>query len=205
MIPAPLEAIEVTRGMWRATHRHQDHLDDESVSLIAKRAPDVHFGGPVSCVRALREELRVPARRTHLLSVGEVCQFEGFSVRAVFADHGELEPDAIGIMLEADGIRVYHTGDTSYRPERMDEVIALRPDVIIPCINGHAGNLDAIEAAQLANDVGATVAIPSHFWFFIRQNWRAEGTPAAFLDACGAHAPDTTPVILTIGEPYVFG
>ena len=204
MIPTSLEATEVTSGMWLATHRHQDHLDDESVSLIAKRAPDVHFGGPVSCVRALQDELQVPVERTHLLSVGEVSEFEGFSLRAVYADHGESEPDAIGIVLEADGIKLYQTGDTSYCPEMMDEVIALRPDVIVPCINGTFGNLDGIQAARLANDVGAKVAIPCHFWFFIGQNLKAEGMPAAFLEACEAHAPNTVPVMLMVGEPYVF-
>ena len=30
---------------------------------------------------------------------------------------------AVGIVLEADGIKVYHTGDTSYCPEKMEEVI----------------------------------------------------------------------------------
>jgi L-ascorbate 6-phosphate lactonase len=204
MIPTPLEATEVTSGMWLATHRHQDHLDDPSVSAIAKRAPDVHFGGPASCVRALREDLRVPAERTHLLQVGHLWKSEGFSLRAVYADHGESQPDAVGIVIEADGVKVYHTGDTSYCPDRMEEVITLRPDVIIPCINGTYGNMDGIEAARLANEVGASVAIPSHFWFFIGQNRRAEGMPAAFLEACEAHAPDTAPVMLMVGEPYVF-
>lgn len=204
LIPPPLDALEITSGLMVSTHAHQDHHDEESISIIARNAPQVHFGGPVSCMRAL-EELGIPAERTHLLTVGDVCRFEGFSLRAVRADHGDSEPDAVGIVLEADGIRVYHTGDTSYCPEKMGEVTALKPDIIIPCINGTYGNLDAIEAARLAKDVGAKVAIPCHFWFFVLQNTRAEGTPAAFLEACQAHAPDTTPVILTVGEPYVFG
>jgi L-ascorbate 6-phosphate lactonase len=204
LISSPLEPTEVTTGMWVATHRHQDHLDDEAVTSIVKNAPDVQFAGPLSCIQALEEELSVPAERTHLLSVGEVRQFEGYSLRAVYADHGESEPDAVGIVLEVDGIRVYHTGDTSYCPEKMEQVIGLKPDVIIPCINGSFGNLDGIEAARLANDVGAKAVIPCHFWFFVIQNTNAKGTPAAFLEARAVHAPNTTPLILAIGEPYIY-
>ena len=108
-------------------------------------------------------------------------------------------------MLESEGIKIYHTGDTCYCPERMREVIGLKPDVIIPCINGTFGNLNGIEAARLAADVGANVAIPAHFWFFVGQNLKAEGTPAAFLQACQKHAPRTEPVILCVGEPYLYG
>lgn len=204
LVPTPLEPGEITRGLYAATHRHQDHMDDESIGVMLENAPDVHFAGPISCTRVLEKEVGVPTERIHLLTVGEVRHFDGFSLRAVYANHGEYEPDAIGIMLEADGIRIYHTGDTSYRPEKMGEVIGLQPDVIIPCINGTFGNLDGVEAARLANDVGAKVAIPSHYWFFIGQNLIAEGMPVAFLEACAACAPNTTPVILAIGEPYIY-
>jgi L-ascorbate 6-phosphate lactonase len=203
IVPAPLEAREIMSGTWIATHRHEDHLDDESVTIIARNAPNVHFAGPASCIRVLKEELAVPPDRTHLLAAGEKWYGDGFSLHTVYAYHGENEPDAVGIVLESDGIRVYHTGDTSYCPERMEEVIGLEPDIIIPCINGTFGNMDGIEAARLANDVGARVAIPCHFWFFVIQNTNPDGTPATFLEACAVHARDTTPVLLTIGEPYV--
>ena len=204
LIPPPLEPGEIKRGVFASTHRHQDHMDDEAIAFIARNAPDVQFAGPGSCAQALEAELGVAVKRIHVLATGDVCQFDGFSLRAVYANHGESEPAAVGIVLEADGIRVYHTGDTSYCPKKMEEVIALKPDVVLPCINGTFGNMDGIEAARLANDVNAKVAIPCHFWFFIAQNLRAEGQPAAFLEACSSHAPNTTPLILAVREPYVF-
>jgi len=204
LIPSPLDVFELTRGLMCFTHRHQDHMDDEAIAILAKSAPAVVYAGPVSCTRAMTSELGVPEDRIRLLQVGSVCEFDGYTIRAVFADHGDSEPDAVGILLEVDGIRVYHTGDTAYRPERMGEVRTLKPQVILACINGTYGNLDAIEAARLADDVGAKAAIPCHYWFFVAQNLRAEGTPAAFLDACKAHAPHAEPVILAIGEPFVF-
>ena len=203
LFPSLLKPEELTRGIMASTHAHEDHLDEESVALIAESSSAVRFAGPASSIRTL-ERLGVQADRTHLLKEGSVCEFDGFSIRAVHADHGDSEPDAVGIVLDADGTRVYHTGDTSYCPERMEQVIELKPDVIIPCINGAFGNLNAVEAARLCHDVGATVAIPCHFWMFICQNTTAEGTPAGFLEACRELAPGTEPVILTAGEPYVF-
>jgi len=203
LIPPPLQATEIVSGLMVSTHAHDDHNDEESIAIIARNSPQVRFAGPVSCVR-VQEKLGINAERMHLLSVGNTYAYEGFLLRPVYADHGDSEPDAVGIVLEADGIRVYHTGDTSYCPERMEEVINLKPDIIIPCINGAYGNLNAIEAARLANDVGAKVAIPSHFWLFIGQNTRADATPAAFLEACQKFAPHTEPVILMVGEPYIY-
>ena len=203
LIPAPLEPTEIVSGLMVSTHAHEDHCDEESIAIIARNAPHVHFGGPVSCMRTLKK-LKIPDKRMHLLAVREIFPFQGASVRAVYADHGNSEPQAVGIVLETDGIRVYHTGDTSYCPERMEEVISLKPDIIITCINGTYGNLNGIEAARLARDVGARVAIPCHFWFFINQNLKAERQPAAFLGACEEFTPQTTPVILMVSEPYIF-
>ena len=203
LIPSPLKATEILSGLMVSTHAHQDHHDEESIAIIARNAPGVHFGGPASCIQALKK-LDVPEKRRHLLTVGSISQFPGFSLRAVYANHGESEPKAIGIVLEADGIKVYHTGDTNYCLKHMEEIISLKPDIIIPCINGTYGNLNAIEAARLASDVGAKVAIPCHFWFFVAQNTRAEGQPAAFLSACKEFAPQTIPLILMVSEPYIF-
>ena len=203
LFPPPMDAIEIDRGVIVSTHAHQDHHDEESIALIAREHPAVQFAGPASCIQSL-EKMLIPGDRMHLLECGKPCQFDGFSVSAVFADHGEAMPDAVGVVLEVDGIRVYHTGDTSYQPEKMREVMDLQPDVILPCINGTYGNLNGAEAARLANDVSAKVAIPSHFWCFIAQNTSAEGTPAAFLEACREFAPQTHPEVLRVGESYIY-
>jgi len=203
LMPPPMEAHEITRGLMAATHVHADHLDEESIALVARSAPAVSFAGPVSCIRRLRE-LGIAEERLHLLAVGTPCEFEGFSLRAVYADHGAAEPHAVGMVLEADGIRAYHTGDTSYCPARMREVMTLKPEIIIPCINGTFGNLTAPEAARLANDVRARVAIPSHFWLFAMQNTSPEGTPAAFLESCAESASATTPMMLRVAEPFLY-
>ena len=60
-------------------------------------------------------------------------------------------------------------------------------------------NLDGVEAAKLARDAGAKVAIPSHFWMFVEHN----GDPAQFMEACKEHAPDVQPLLMSQGELFV--
>jgi len=61
----------------------------------------------------------------------------------------------VGVILDFDGIQVYHTGDTAYRPEKFQAAIARRPEILLPCINGAFGNLDAVQAARLAQETQA--------------------------------------------------
>ena len=82
---------------------------------------------------------------------GQSLTLGSVEISAVYADHGELAPDALGMVLNFGGIKVYHTGDTAYRPDEFAPAIKMRPDVLIPCINGAFGNMDAEEWAKLTS------------------------------------------------------
>ncbi len=58
-------------------------------------------------------------------------------------------PDAIGVVVESQGLKVYHCGDTEY-DIRLRMLKAQKFDAAILCINGVSGNMDAYEAALLA-------------------------------------------------------
>jgi L-ascorbate 6-phosphate lactonase len=121
-------------------------------------------------------------------------------VRGVYADHGELAPDALGVVLDLEGIRVYHTGDTAYRPEEFKLAIEMRPDILIPCINGAYGNLNSEEAALLTGAVSPRLAIASHFWMFVEHN----GNPQSYIEACSKLAPKVEAVVMKPGERRLF-
>ncbi len=63
-----------------------------------------------------------------------------FSLTGVYADHGELAPDALGVMIEVGDIKVWQVGDSAYRPEKWREVFDMNIDVLVPPINGAFGN-----------------------------------------------------------------
>lgn len=198
MMPSPIAAEEAVADLVICTHEHPDHLDLDALPVMA-RHPHTHFAGPVECVKEF-EKLGIPANRSHLLEEGKEISINGIRVMGVFADHGELSPTALGVVLELEGIRVYHTGDTAYRPEKFQPVVALHPEILIPCINGRFGNLNAEEAALLTRDIQPRLAIASHFWMFVEHN----GDPGEFLAKCAELAPGVDAIIMKPGERWLY-
>jgi len=195
---SPIAAEYVVADLVISTHEHVDHFDIDAIPKIAENQR-TFFAGPIECVRA-GQSMGISNDRIFSLDEETELDFNSFHIFGVPAFHGELAPDAVGVVLDFDGIKVYHAGDTAYYPERMQRAIKLKPDILIPPINGKFGNLNADEAARLAHDVGAKIVIPAHFWMFIEHN----GDPGAFVEACGKFAPEVQPVVMSQGERYIY-
>ena len=104
------------------------------------------------------------------------------------------------MIVQSGDIKVWQVADTAYRPDKWQDIFAAGVDVIMPPINGAYGNLDGVEAAKLAHDAQARVAIPCHFWMFAEHG----GSPAQFLDACKELAPEVEPHLMSQGELLVY-
>lgn len=165
--PPTIPVEEAAPDLVIATHWHEDHLDPEGLPLLARRS-DAHFLGPPSCRSRLLGWL-IPADRVTAISAGESHTFRDITIRAVAARHvagipGWETPDAIGLLIEAEGLRIYHTGDTEYdlrlRALAYDKE---RPiDAMLTVINGAGGNMNAHEAALLAWQINPPLIIPMH-------------------------------------------
>lgn len=198
MMACPVLAEEADAYLIVCTHEHLDHMDTDALPVLA-RNPKTEFAGPIECIKEFNK-LGISDKRCHLLEEGKSLTLGGVEINPVYADHGELAPDALGIVLNFDGIKIYHTGDTAYRPDEFAPAIKMKPDVLIPCINGAFGNMDAQEAAQMTGLVNPKAVIPSHFWMFVEQN----GRPAVFLDRCKELAPKTQAILMKPGEELLF-
>ncbi len=197
MMACPIRADEVAADLVVCTHEHLDHMDTDAIPVIARNTA-ARFAGPSECVKGFRE-MGLPEDRCLLLEEGKQTEVDGVRITGVYADHGTLAPDALGVILDFDGIRIYHTGDTAYRPERFECAAATRPDVLIPCINGRYGNMDSREAALLVRDINPRLAIASHFWMFVEHG----GDPGAFLESCASVAPGVKAIVMKPGERCV--
>lgn len=165
MMPAPISAEEVRSDLILCTHEHLDHMDTDALPIIARNT-QAKFAGPVECIKEF-EKIGIAPERCVLLARGETAEIDGIRVTGVYADHGDYAPDALGLVVDIDGVKIYHTGDTAYRPEEMRAAAEMKPDVVIPCINGAFGNMDSRDAAQLTRDAAPRLAIASHFWMFV--------------------------------------
>jgi L-ascorbate 6-phosphate lactonase len=194
IMPPPMSAGEVDCDWFISTHEHDDHLDVDSIPVIRNNSR-VHFAGPWECVK-FYSSLGLTENQFIELNPGTQVKLGDFSVTTVFADHGDLAPDAVGLVIEHAGVRIYHTGDTAFRPEHMGEAVAQNPQVLLPCINGAYGNMDSKTAAELVKLTGARMVIPTHFWTFVEHG----GDPWQFQKNCAVVAPLAIVRWLTQGE-----
>ena len=198
MMSCPISAQEVNADLIICTHEHLDHMDIDALPAVAEN-PRVRFAGPIECVKEFKK-MGISPERSILLEEGKEIHLDGVRINVVFADHGELAPDAVGVVLEMDEVKVYHTGDTAYRPEEFAPAIEMQPNVLVPCINGRYGNLNAHEAALLTQSVNPQLAIASHFWMFVEH----DGDPAGFLEDCAKLAPGVQALVMKPGERFMF-
>ncbi len=198
LMPKLIEAEEVEADYIVSTHSHQDHLDVDALPGLLKN-PRIHFVGSPDC-RKYYLEAGVPENRLTILHKGETLHRGDFSLTGVYADHGELAPDALGVLFNFGGIKVWQVGDTAYRPDQWEDVFAEGIDIVLPPINGAFGNLNGIEAAKLAHATHAKVVIPCHFWMFAQHY----GNPGEFLEACKEFAPEVRALLMTQGEGFIY-
>ncbi len=198
VMPKLIELDQVEADYVVSTHSHQDHLDVDALPGLLKN-PRIHFIGSPDC-RPFYVQAGVPEQRFTIVHKDETLNLGGFSLRGVYADHGESAPDALGILYNFGGIKVWQVGDTAFRPDAWQDIFAQHVDVILPPINGAFGNLNGVEAAKLAQAAQAKVAIPCHFWMFAQHH----GDPLEFLEACKEFAPAVQPLLMTAGELFVY-
>jgi L-ascorbate metabolism protein UlaG (beta-lactamase superfamily) len=174
-----------------ASHAHADHLDPDTLRAL----PDARLIAP----EAHRELATERAGRAPTgIDDGETVTVAGFEITAVPAAHEAIERDADGRMLHLGYVvrcgpfTLYHAGDT-IPYEGMAARVGGGIDVALLPINGRAperrvaGNLNGAEAAALAHEIGARVAVPMHYEMF---EFNTE-PPDAFVAACER-----------LGQPY---
>jgi L-ascorbate 6-phosphate lactonase len=161
-VPAPLDPLEVEADVLLATHSHADHLDPDSIKPFLGHERTLFIGPPMAVDNVAAAG--VDERRTTSVRRGDVVKVNDLTVRAVQARHMvgmEPTPDAVGFVLEAGGVSIYHSGDTEYDSEIISDTRGVTASFI--SINGTTGNMNAHEAAMLAWLQGARLAVPFHY------------------------------------------
>ena len=159
LTPTLIEPEEMEADLVLTTHAHGDHFDVDLMPVLAGK-PQIRFAGAPDCEQ-LFLAAGIPVDRYAVFHAEERLDFDGFSMTGVYADHGELAPDALGVLLQFGDITVWQVGDSAYRPDKWQEIFRLGIDILIPPINGAFGNLDGVEAARLAADSGRGSRFPA--------------------------------------------
>ncbi len=193
------------------THDHSDHLDPEAIPGLAATSEAVFITSPSARERML--SLGVPEQRWVGLDPGQAATVAGVTVTAVKACHEffDVTPDGhypyLGFVLESNGVRAYHCGDTVWWEGLQADLRALLPlDVAFVCINGRdaeryrrncLGNMSFAEAADLVGPLPVGLAVPTHFDMFANNS----EDPLKFTDYMAAKYPDVLTWLGPAGEP----
>jgi L-ascorbate 6-phosphate lactonase len=203
MIPAVIRPEELNVDYYLSTHSHVDHLDVDILPAVAECGKTFFIGSP-DCEAVYRQN-GIRNERCIILKTGDRYGFPDMTVRAVYADHGALAPDAAGLLVETDGIRVFHTGDTAFVPEKIAASLQTGIDVLIAPINAQFGNMNAREACQLACILKPKTLIACHFWMFLEHvGDGGYGDPATFLREAANLPKSVTPLVMAPGEMFKY-
>jgi L-ascorbate metabolism protein UlaG (beta-lactamase superfamily) len=127
------------------------------------------------------------------IDAGETVRIAGVELLGIPAAHNTVERDALGrcrflgFVATAGGLKLYHSGDTLLHDGLIPALRPLQVDIALVPINGNkperkvAGNLNGTEAAKLAFDIRARLAVPHHFDMFA---FNTE-PPDEFVAECG--------------------
>jgi L-ascorbate metabolism protein UlaG (beta-lactamase superfamily) len=187
------------------SHDHSDHIDHSAWRGIADAAPRARFIVPIKFADKLSEEFGIS--RDRFIGLDEDLEFAdpslpGLRIRAIASAHEFLarDPatgwhDSLGYIVDTDGLRIYHSGDSCKYEGLETKLINLKPiDLMFIPINGRdavrytsrcIGNMSFAEAVDLAGAVSPRLAVPGHYEMFA---FNSED-PSKFMDYLAAKYP----------------
>jgi L-ascorbate metabolism protein UlaG (beta-lactamase superfamily) len=141
------------------THKHADHFDLDIVKAMLARSRPLILTNP-----EIHETLKSHNIQTRSVTPGTTVKEHGFSLLAITTDH-VVRGEAIvnfGLVMEADGITVYHTSDTRFiDPSLLPKETRARY-LLVPISNrGVVMGID--DALVFAGDLKPHLAIPIHY------------------------------------------
>jgi len=192
LMPKILAPDELSFDTLIISHAHYDHFDPDSVPVL--------MNGNCSLIGAKDtaaecERLNLTERVTYL-GIGETAEGAECTVKGLPCDHGELAPDALGLLITVGGKRIYYMGDTAYRPDLLENPELRDIDLLLLPINGAFGNLNEEQAALVISRLKPGMAVPCHYWNFAEHG----GNPGLFQQKMAELAPDCPYTLMYQGE-----
>lgn len=172
--PRRLDFVDVVTS----SHLHPDHLDAATILPLLEANPQLTLIVSAANLEAVATTLDLLPARLTPIAAGQPVRVQPFTFHAVPAAHEALETDDqgrhkyIGLIVKAGPWTIYHSGDTMRYDGMVEYLSPWQLDVALLPINGRhpapdiAGNLTGPEAAHLAHDTGAALAIPCHYDMF---------------------------------------
>ena len=136
------------------THDHFDHCSPDDVEKIQQ--PDTVIVTEKDAAQKLSGNVKT-VKPGESLAIDDV-RIEAVPAYNIDKDFHPKTNDWLGFVLEMDGVRIYHAGDTDFIPEMRD----LKVDIALLPVSG-TYVMTAGEAVEAALAIAPGVAVPMHF------------------------------------------
>ena len=183
MMAAPILPDELDRlDVVLCTHPHTDHMDPGTLQPLARRFPQARFVVPAAVIDEAVKRCGVGIDRLIAVNAGDRTEIlDGCFVSPIASAHETLDGDAngnypwLGYVIDAGGVRLYHSGDCIPYSGLEEAVAAHAPHVALLPVNGRdaqrsdngvPGNFTLDEAVALARNGGAQAMIAHHYGLF---------------------------------------
>ena len=152
------------------THEHFDHCSPDDVAKVQ------HSGSVIVTEKDSATKLSGDVR---VVKVGETLSIDNVKIEAVpaYNTNKEFHPKSngwLGFIVEVDGVKVYHAGDTDFIPEMKD----FKTDIALLPVSG-TYVMTAEEAVDAALAINPKVAIPMHYGAIVGGGQDAENFKTA--------------------------
>ena len=140
------------------THEHLDHTDPDTLERYLGKDGEI----TVLASPGAWEKVRKFGSGHNYVRFSRHTEWTVGDVRftAVKAEHSSYEP--IGVIIEAEEKKYYHTGDTLYS----SEIFADIPDdifVMMAVVNGKGNNMNEQDALRMVEKVSPNFFVPMHW------------------------------------------
>ncbi len=192
------------------THAHFDHLNRRTLRAVAERQPIVVPGGVTNLVHDLGFE------RVHEMNWWDEWSHDGLKIIFTPAKHwgARVLHDSHrgygGFVVEYEGRRVYHCGDSAYFPGFKEIGARLSPEIALLPIGAYEPpsfrdvHMGPEEAVRAFTELKARTFVPMHFGTY-RLSYEPMHEPAQRLMLAGTKAGILPNIrFLVEGLPQVF-
>ena len=163
--PYQLSKEEEKADIIICSHEHGDHFDEDSISKIRKKSTVLLGPKSISSKLEKFDGKGLSLYEPYEIENVTIELYPAYNIKRMRSKNQPFHPKErnwAGILLEADGRKIYHAGDSERIPE-MKKLALKKIDVaMLPC--GGTYTMDFEESTDAAVDINPKIVIPMHNW-----------------------------------------